>query len=97
MKDCKKSFSAENIRKKYNITREEQDKMAAESQNKVEAAQNAGYFDKEIVPVSITSRKGLTVVTKDEYPRAGTTVESLSKLKPCFEKVSLNNYIINHV
>lgn len=80
-------ITAENIVKKYGFTREQQDQFAAASQQKTEAAQKAGKFDDEIIPVEIPQRKGDPIVfAKDEFPRAGTTAESLAKLKPAFEK-----------
>jgi acetyl-CoA C-acetyltransferase len=78
--------TAENIAKKWQITREEQDRFAVASQNKAEAAQKAGRFKDEIVPVTISTRKGDTVVDADEYPRAGSTYEGMAKLKPAFSK-----------
>ncbi|MEQ8355367.1 MAG: acetyl-CoA C-acetyltransferase [Kiloniellaceae bacterium] len=78
--------TAENVAKKWQITRDEQDNFAAASQNKAEAAQKAGRFNDEIVPVTITSRKGETVVDADEYPRHGVTAESLGGLRPAFDK-----------
>src|ERR1700727_1220532 len=78
--------TAENIAKKWQITREEQDRFAVGSQNKAEAAQKAGRFKDEIVPVTISTRKGDTVVDADEYPRAGSTYEGMAKLKPAFSK-----------
>lgn len=79
--------TAENIVKKFGFTREEQDQFAAASQQKTEAAQKAGRFDDEIIPVEIPQRKGDPVIfSKDEFPRAGTTAESLAKLRPAFEK-----------
>ena len=79
--------TAENIARKYGFTREEQDQFAAESQQKTEAAQKAGKFDEEIIPVEIPQRKGDPVVfAKDEFPRAGVTAEGLAKLKPAFDK-----------
>ncbi|MGB1108717.1 MAG: acetyl-CoA C-acetyltransferase [Gammaproteobacteria bacterium] len=79
--------TAENLANKYELTREEQDEFAASSQQKTEAAQNAGKFDDEIVPVEIPQRKGDPVVFKvDEFPRAGTTAEKLGKLRPAFAK-----------
>lgn len=78
--------TAENLAEKYNITREEQDTLAASSQNKAEAAIKQGKFKDEIVPVVISSRKGEVVVDTDEFPRAGTTVEGLAKLRPAFKK-----------
>ena len=78
--------TAENVAEKWQLTREEQDAFAAHSQAKAEEAQNAGKFTDEIVPVTITTRKGETVVDTDEYPKHGTTVESLAKLRPAFAK-----------
>lgn len=79
-------ITAENLAEKYNITREEQDKFAAASQNKTEAAMKEGKFKEEIVPVVISSKKGDVVIDTDEFPRAGVTVEALSKLRPAFKK-----------
>ncbi|WP_024621922.1 acetyl-CoA C-acetyltransferase [Metaclostridioides mangenotii] len=79
-------ITAENIAEKWNITRDEQDQLALSSQNKAEKAQAEGKFDEEIVPVVIKGRKGDTVVEKDEYIKTGTTLETLSKLKPAFKK-----------
>lgn len=76
--------TAENVAQKWQITREEQDQFALASQNKAEAAIKAGRFKDEIVPVVIKSKKGDTVVDTDEYPRAGTTIEALQKLRPAF-------------
>ena len=78
--------TAENIAKKWGISREEQDAFAAASQNKAEAAQNAGRFKDEIAPVTIAHRKGETVFDTDEYPRHGATVEGMAKLRPAFDK-----------
>ncbi|NIA68393.1 acetyl-CoA C-acetyltransferase [Pelagibius litoralis] len=78
--------TAENVAKQWQITREEQDAFAAASQNKAEAAQKAGRFNDEIVPVTIKTRKGETIVDADEYPRHGVTAESLSGLRPAFDK-----------
>ncbi len=78
--------TAENIAEQWQITREDQDAFAAASQAKAEAAQKAGRFDVEIVPVTIKTRKGETVVDSDEHPRHGTTVESLADLRPAFAK-----------
>ena len=78
--------TAENVARKWQLTREEQDAFALGSQNKAEAAQKAGKFKDEIVPVTIKSRKGETVVDADEYPKHGTTIESLTKLRPAFDK-----------
>ncbi|XP_023246982.1 acetyl-CoA acetyltransferase, cytosolic isoform X2 [Copidosoma floridanum] len=76
--------TAENIAKKFGITREEQDEFAAKSQQKAEIAITKGYFDKEIVSVPVTVGKEMTFIVKDEYPKAGTTSQGLSKLKPVF-------------
>ena len=78
--------TAENVAERWQITREQQDEFAAASQQKAEAAQNAGRFADEIVPVTIKTRKGETVVDTDEHPRHGTTAESLAKLRPAFVK-----------
>jgi acetyl-CoA C-acetyltransferase len=78
--------TAENVAEKYQITRADQDALAARSQQRAVAAQEAGRFKDEIVPVIVKTRKGDTVVDKDEYPRAGTTVEVLAKLRPAFAK-----------
>ena len=78
--------TAENVAQKYQITRDEQDKFAVASQNKAEAARKAGKFKDEIAPVTIKTRKGDVVVSQDEYIKDGTTLESVSKLKPAFDK-----------
>ncbi|GAB4059603.1 acetyl-CoA C-acetyltransferase [Uliginosibacterium sediminicola] len=78
--------TAENLAKKYGLTREEQDAFSAGSQQKAEAAQKAGKFKDEIVPVVIPGKKGDTVFDSDEYIKAGTTVESLAALRPAFDK-----------
>ena len=78
--------TAENVASQFGISREMQDAFAASSQQKAEAAQQAGRFNDEIVPVTIKGRKGDTIVDTDEHPRHGTTVESLSGLRPAFDK-----------
>ena len=79
--------TAENIVKKYNIGRDEQDWFAACSQQRAEAAQKAGRFKDEIIPVELPQRKGDPVVfDTDEFPRPGTTAESLGKLRPAFDQ-----------
>src|SRR6187399_1571123 len=78
--------TAENVAKQYQITRAQQDEFAVASQNKAEAAMKAGKFKDEIVAVTIKGRKGDTVVDTDEYPKAGVTLESISKLRPAFDK-----------
>ncbi len=78
--------TAENVAKKWQLTRDDQDAFAAGSQQKAEAAQKAGRFAEEIVPVTIQTRKGDIVVDTDEYPKHGTTTESLAKLRPAFDR-----------
>jgi acetyl-CoA C-acetyltransferase len=78
--------TAENVAKKWQITRQQQDEFAVKSQNKAEAAMKAGKFKDEIVPVTIKSRKGDIVVDTDEYPKAGVTMDSIAKLRPAFDK-----------
>jgi len=78
--------TAENVAKKWQITRDEQDAFALASQNKAEAAQKAGRFADEIVPVTYSTRKGDVTVAQDEYIRHGATLESLTKLRAAFEK-----------
>jgi acetyl-CoA C-acetyltransferase len=78
--------TAENLAKKYDISREEQDEFACASQNKAEEAQKNGKFKDEIVPFTIKTRKGDVTVDTDEYPRHGATVESLAGLRPAFDK-----------
>ena len=74
--------TAENVAQRWQITREQQDALAARSQARAEAAQKAGRFKDEIVPVTIATRKGETVVDTDEYPKHGTTVESAGEAAP---------------
>ncbi|OSP55655.1 acetyl-CoA C-acetyltransferase [Pseudoruegeria sp. SK021] len=76
--------TAENVAEKWQISREMQDAFAVASQNKAEAAQNDGKFSDEIVPFTIKTRKGETVVDKDEYIRHGATLEGMTKLRPAF-------------
>src|SRR5437899_4614445 len=75
-----------NVAQRWQITREQQDSFAAASQAKAEAAQKAGRFKDEIVPVTIAGRRGDTIVDTDEHPKHGTTVEVLAKLRPAFDK-----------
>ena len=85
--DVHMGITAENIVRRDSISREEQDRFAARSQQRTEAAQKAGRFRDEIVPVTIPQRKGdPIVVDTDEFPRHGTTAEGLSKLRPAFEQ-----------
>ena len=79
--------TAENIAKKYKISRREQDEFAAASQQKVQTAINSAKFDEEIVPVKIPQRKGEPIIfDKDEFPRSNVTAESLAKMRPVFDK-----------
>lgn len=78
--------TAENVAKQWQITRDEQDAFAVASQNKAEAAKKAGKFKDEIVPVTIKHRKGEKIFEEDEYIRDGATLDSLSGLRPAFDK-----------
>ena len=84
--DYHMGITAENIAEKYQVTRDDQDRFAAQSQNRAEAAINDNKFVAEIVPVTIKGRKGDTVFEKDEFPRAGITAEALGNLRPAFKK-----------
>jgi acetyl-CoA C-acetyltransferase len=79
-------ITAENVAKKFNVSRAEQDEFAMASQNKAEAAQKVGKFKDEILPLEIVSKKGSIVFDSDEYIKAGTTLESLAALRPAFNK-----------
>lgn len=78
--------TAENVASRWQITREDQDAFAVQSQNRAEAAQKAGRFADEIAPVTVRGRKGDVVVDQDEYIRHGVTLESISGLKPAFTR-----------
>ncbi|GGE21042.1 acetyl-CoA acetyltransferase [Aureimonas endophytica] len=78
--------TAENVARQWQITRDEQDAFAVASQNKAETAQQAGRFKDEIVPFTVKSRKGETVVADDEYIKAGVTLDKVQKLRPVFDK-----------
>ena len=78
--------TAENVAQKWQISRDQQDEFALASQNKAEAAQKAGRFDDEIVGYTVKTRKGDTVVDKDEYIRHGATIDAMQKLRPAFSK-----------
>ena len=78
--------TAENVAQKYQLTRQEQDEFAANSQRKAGEAMAAGRFDAEIAPVTVKGRKGDVVVSADEYPRPETSMELLGKLRPAFSK-----------
>ena len=79
-------ITAENVAQKWQISRDQQDQFAAQSQDRAEKAQKNGIFKDEIVPVTLKTRKGEEIIEDDEYPRHGTTKESLSKLRPAFDK-----------
>ena len=87
-----KGITSENVAKKFNISRRAQDEFAASSYQKAEKAQKAGYFDEEIYPLTVkytdpkTGNETSITVSKDDGVRPGTTVETLSKLKPAFTK-----------
>ncbi len=78
--------TAENVARQWQITRAQQDEFAVGSQNKAEAAQKAGRFKDEIAPVTVKTRKGDVVVDSDEYPKHGTTLDAVTKLRPAFAK-----------
>jgi acetyl-CoA C-acetyltransferase len=78
--------TAENVAQKYQITRQQQDEFAVSSQQKAEAAQKSGRFKDEIAPVTVKGRKGDIIVDMDEYPKHGTTLEGIAKLRPAFSK-----------
>lgn len=85
--DYHMGVTAENLAKEYGISREQQDAFAARSQQRAEAAQKAGRFTDEIIPVSVPQRKGDSLVfDTDEFPRAGVTAEGLAKMRPAFDK-----------
>lgn len=79
-------ITAENIAEQYSISREEQDELALRSQKLATEANNNGDFETEIVPVTISSRKGDIIFKQDEYPKADSTAEGLAKLRPAFKK-----------
>jgi acetyl-CoA C-acetyltransferase len=78
--------TAENVASQWQITREQQDEFALQSQNKAEAAQKAGKFKDEITPFTVKTRKGEVVVENDEYIRLGATIDAMTKLRPAFSK-----------
>jgi acetyl-CoA C-acetyltransferase len=78
--------TAENVARQWQITRQQQDEFAVGSQNKAEAAQKAGRFKDEIAPVTVKTRKGDVIVDADEYPKHGTTMDAVGKLRPAFAK-----------
>jgi acetyl-CoA C-acetyltransferase len=78
--------TAENVAEKWQISRDQQDEFAVASQNKAEAAQKAGKFDDEVIPFTVATRKGETVVDKDEYIRHGAAIEAMQNMRPAFAK-----------
>ena len=86
--------TAEVLARQYGITREQSDQFALESQRKAEAAQQAGHFDREIAPVTITEKSKSIEIRSDEHPRHGTTIEALRKLPLTFPKVDGHDGII---
>jgi acetyl-CoA C-acetyltransferase len=87
MNGCHMGMTAEEVARRYQVSRADQDAFAAESQARAEKAVNSGVFDREIVPVDVPQKKGAPVqVTRDEYPRPGTTVEKLAALRAAFTK-----------
>jgi acetyl-CoA C-acetyltransferase len=79
-------YTAENVARQFQITREDQDRLALASQNKAEAAQKAGKFKDEIVAFTVKGKKGDTIVDQDEYIRHGATIDAMTKLRPAFDK-----------
>ncbi|SOC37890.1 acetyl-CoA acetyltransferase [Rhizobium subbaraonis] len=79
-------ITAENVAKKWQLSREEQDIFAVASQNKAEAAQKEGRFKDEIVPFTVKTRKGDVIVDSDEFIRHGATIDAMAKLRPAFDK-----------
>ena len=86
MNDYHMGTTAENIAEKYNISKDEQDKFATESQNKTENAQKNNFFKNEIVPIEIKSKKDSVEFNSDEFPRHGSTFDKINSLKPVFKK-----------
>ena len=84
--DYHMGITAENVAEQWGISRDMQDTFAVASQNKAEAAQKAGRFTDEIIPVTLKSRRGETIVDADEYIRHGATIENMQKLRPAFTK-----------
>ena len=79
-------ITAENVATQWQISRDQQDAFALQSQERAEAAQKAGVFQDEIVPVTVPNRKGDILIEEDEHPRHDTTIETLKKLRPAFDK-----------
>lgn len=83
--------AAESLARRFDKSRKRQDEVAAESQMRAEAAIKAGFFEREILPVM--TEKSIEPVTRDEYPRFGTTVDKLLNLKPCFMKKDVQSLV----
>jgi len=86
MNDYHMGTTAENIAEKYNISKDDQDQFATESQNKTENAQKNNHFNNEIIPIEIKSKKETIKFNSDEFPRHGTTFDKINSLKPVFKK-----------
>ena len=86
MNDYHMGTTAENIAEKYNISKDDQDQFATESQNKTENAQKKNHFNNEIIPIEIKSKKETIEFNSDEFPRHGTTFDKINSLKPVFKK-----------
>ncbi|AHG21521.1 acetyl-CoA acetyltransferase [Chania multitudinisentens RB-25] len=84
--DCHMGVTAENIARRYQLSRQEQDQVAVDSQRKAIAAIQAGYFQDEIVPLTLMVKKEPRIFDCDEFPRANTTLQSLAQLRPAFER-----------
>jgi len=82
--DYHMGITAENVAKQWKVSRQDQDQFAVVSQNRVERAQKDGHFNEEIITIPVKIRKGTIEVKEDEFPRHGTTMEGLARLKPCF-------------
>src|ERR1022692_1101884 len=83
---CHMAITAENVAADYGVSRADQDALAAESHRRAAFATEAGYFDEQVTPIEVTTRKGTTRFTADEHIRPGVTVEDLAKLRPAFDK-----------
>lgn len=81
---CHMGITAENVAKKWNVSREDQDNFSLQSQLKTEKAQNEGHFHEEIIPVTVKVKKSIIEVTSDEFPRKGCTIEGFTRLRPAF-------------
>lgn len=87
-------FLAENVAKECQISRQQQDEYAVESQRRTQEAIKADKFQKEIVPITVKDRKGQIVIDRDEFPKSETSLASLSKLRPAFVTVIISNLSI---